>query len=204
MGRIEEYKVMKSPKRGFLKKIGALSVAAFLAATPGPQAALADQTGPYISAAYGGYKSRGGDFDDENDLYELDAGFRFIPFLGVQVGYTNFGSFGSDLLSAEVDGVSVSGVGFLPVSESFTITGEVGQLFSTVEVEGLGFSDDTHSDTPFFGLGLHFRIAHPLWVTAEYKRYKIEINEDSWVESFDIDGEDTDLDTLTIGATLAF
>lgn len=194
---------MKTPKNGLLQKIGAMSFAAFAAAVLSPQATLADQTGPYVSAAYGGYKSRGGDFDDENDLYELDAGFRFIPFLGAQVGYTNFGSFGSDLISAEVDGISVSGVGFLPVTENFTITGELGQLFSTVTVESLGFSDDTHSDTPFFGLGLHFRIAHPLWITAEYKRYKIEMDEDDWAENFDID-DDTDLDTLTIGATFAF
>lgn len=179
-------------------------------ATAGAVAALglvaaahaANQTGPYLAGYYGGYKSRGGDFEDENDLYEISAGYRFLPFFGLEVGYTDLGEFGNDVASAELDGYSVSGVGFLPITESFTLYGEVGQFFSTVDVEVLSIDDSYDNETPFYGLGVSFRVTEPLWISAEYQRYKVDVDDDDW--PVELDDEETDIDTLKIGAKFVF
>lgn len=160
------------------------------------------QTGPYISGYYGGYKARGGDFEDENDLYEISAGYRFLPFLGIEFGYTDLGEFGDDVATAELDGYSVSGVGFLPLTDSFTVHGEVGRFYSNLDVELLGFEEEYDNETLFYGLGVSFKITDPLWISAEYQRYKVDVNDENW--PVELDDEDTDIDTLKLGATFVF
>lgn len=178
-------------------------VAMWLTAASVPQS-YADETGVYISGAYGGYKSRGGEFDDENDLYEVSAGFRFLPFLGVEVGYTDLGEMGSDVLSADVSGYSGSVVGFLPFTESFNAYVELGQFFSDVDINAVGFRSDNESETPFFGAGVSFRIVDPLWVIAEYQRYNVDVDDTAWPDEWVYDDDEADVDTLKVGARYYF
>lgn len=161
-----------------------------------------DHTGPTFSAYYGGYKSRGGEFEDENDLYEVGVGYRFLPFLGVEVSYIDLGEFGGELASADIDGYSASLVGTIPLTESFKIYGEAGQFFSDTEVRVADFNESFEDETLFYGVGVSFRVADPLWINAEYQRYKVEVNDDSWPVQFD--DEDTDVDAVKIGAVFNF
>lgn len=183
-----------------------VSLAALLgAATLGlPSTAMADDDGKglTLSAAYGGYKARGGEFEDENNLYEVSLGYRFLPFFGIELGYSDLGDFGGDFASAEIDGLSASVVGILPVTESFKIYGEVGQFYSDidVDVDSLDYNETFEDETLFYGVGVSFRVADPLWVNAEYQRYKVEVNGDDWP----LDDEDTDIDAVKVGVVFNF
>jgi len=193
---------MKSFK---LKPICKLAIASSLGlgALALPTAVYADEdTGFTLSAAYGGYKSRGGEFDDDNDLYEVSVGYRFLPFLGIEAGYTDMGKFGGDIASADVDGYSASLVGTLPVSKSFNLYAEVGQFFSKTRIEALGFEDSMDDKTLFYGVGASFKIAEPLWMTLEYQRYKVDVNDDNW--PVELSDEDTDIDAVKVGALFKF
>jgi opacity protein-like surface antigen len=193
---------MKNTKTNSLIKlssIACLSAASLLI----PSTSIADdQTGFSFSAYYGGYKSRGGEFEDENDLYEVGVGYRFLPFLGIEASYTDLGEFGGDDVSADVDGYSLSLVGTAPLTESFKIYGEVGQFFSNTEVNVLDFNEDFDDETLFYGVGVSFKVAEPLWINAEYQRYKVEVNDSNW--PVQLDDEDTDVDAVKIGAVFNF
>jgi hypothetical protein len=43
-----------------------------------------DSSGVYVSGSYGGYKSHGGEFDDENDLFGVGLGYQFNEFFAVE------------------------------------------------------------------------------------------------------------------------
>ena len=158
--------------------------------------------GPYIGANYGMFKSRGDDFEDENDLFEFLAGYRFNGFFGLEANYTNFGEFGGDLASAEVDGWGVAAVGHIPLSQSFALYAKAGQFFSTVDVEVAGFQDDFDDDQIFYGIGASFAVAEPVDLIVEYNRYKVEVDDSDW--PVELDSSDTDIDTIKVGVRLTF
>lgn len=161
-----------------------------------------NDTGPYIGANYGMYKSRGDEFEDDNDYYEFIAGYRFIPFFGVEVNYADFGRYGGDVASAELDGWGIAAVGFLPLTDSFNIYAKAGQFFSNVDVRLAGFQDDFDDEQIFYGVGVNFVVADPLSISVEYNRYKVEIDDSNWPVS--LDSSDTDIDTIKIGAKFSF
>lgn len=162
----------------------------------------ADQVGPYVSGYVGGFKSRGGDFEDENSVFDIGVGYRFLPFVSAELSYTNFGEYGNDFASAELDGYKLSAVGILPLTEKVELYGEVGQFFSNVDVELVGFESDYDDETLFFGVGIGFQISDPLWVNIEYQRYKVDYDTSNW--PVDIGQDDTDIDTLKAGLAFYF
>ena len=161
-----------------------------------------NDTGPYIGANYGMFKSRGGDFEDDNNYYEILAGYRFIPFFGVELNYADFGEYGGDIASADVDGWGVAAVGFLPLSDNFNLYAKAGQFFSTVDVDVAGFQDDFDDEQVFYGIGMNFVVADPLNISVEYNRYKVEIDDSDW--PVQLDDSDTDIDTIKVGAKFTF
>lgn len=160
-----------------------------------------NNSGPYIGASYGMYKSRGDSFEDENDYYEFHAGYRF-GFFGLEANYADFGEFGGDLASADVDGWGVAAVGFLPLSDTFTLYAKAGQFFSTVDVELAGFEDDFDDEQIFYGLGASFAVADPIHLTLEYNRFKVEVDDSDW--PVEVDSSDTDIDTVKLGIRFTF
>ncbi|MGD9661343.1 MAG: porin family protein [Porticoccaceae bacterium] len=186
----------------------ALQICAFAAALLPTGAALAQQAdhnldeGFYLGASYGGYKARGGDFDDENDLYEILLGYQITPYLGVEANYTDFGSYGSSAASADVDGVGLGVVGQFPLSNSFAIYAKAGQFWWDGDVTAVNVNRSFDDDSLFYGVGTKFRITEALGVTAEYKRYDIEFDNRDFPEP--LRDQDTDLDTLTLGVRYSF
>lgn len=198
---------MKKSKKNLqlIKKIltpAIICTSAMVAPAHAQEPADRDQTGLYLGANYGLFKSRGDDFEDENDYLEALVGYRFNSFFGLEANYANFGEFGGDLASAEVDGWGVAAVGFIPVSDSFNIYAKVGQFFSTVDVEVAGFQDDFDDEQIFYGLGVSFAVAEPLDIAVEYNRYKVEVDDSDW--PVELDSSDTDIDTVKVGVRFTF
>ncbi|MEJ2405870.1 MAG: outer membrane beta-barrel protein [Candidatus Thiodiazotropha sp.] len=94
------------------------------------------------SAAYaqGGYFGFGignatyseDDFDESNTGFNFYGGFRASENFGVELSYTDFGKqesnyYGYDA-SVEVTGLSLSAVGFLPVSDNVDLFGKIGLM----------------------------------------------------------------------------
>ena len=159
-------------------------------------------SGLYLGGNYGGFKARGGDFDDERDLIEGVVGWQLNPYLGIEGNYIDFGKYGNRLASAEVDGYGAAVVGQFPISDSFSVYAKGGQFWWDGDVEVLGVSRNQDDDSLFYGLGAAFRITHGVGLTAEYKRFDIEY--DSAQYPVTPSSDDTDLDTLTVGVRVSF
>ena len=181
-----------------LKITGAVLVCSMSAAVFAQDRAAV--TGPYVGAAYGGFKARGGEFDDEQDFYELLAGWQITPYVGVEGNFADFGDFGNDAVSADVDGLGAALVGTLPLTDAFSLHAKVGEFWWDGDLEILGSDADFDDESPFYGLGARFMLTEAIGFTTEYKRYEIEY--DSATPDFDDD--DSDLDTLTVGVAFNF
>lgn len=191
---------MKKPMYQKLAIVAALGGAIGMA----PHATAAPD-GPhlYVGGNYGGYKSRGGDFDEDDDFKEALVGFQFNKFLGIEGGYMDFGTFGGDVGEADIDGKSLAVVGRIPLTDSFSIFAKAGQMFWDADVTGpLGFSENYDGDEPFLGVGADFYVTNNLAVALEYDRYQVDLSDSDLPDpatSFE-----EDMDTVKLGLRLAF
>ncbi len=161
-----------------------------------------DSQGAYISGSYGGYKSHGGDFEDENDLLGAAVGYQFNPVFALEAEYIDFGNFGNDDVEGKLKGVGLSAVGRLPLTNSFGVYGKVGAFASAFDVDAFD-EDETYDDVnPFVGVGVDFRVTPQLSAFAEYDRYNVDIDEDDFNGQIDNDGPE--FDTGRVGLKYQF
>ena len=156
-----------------------------------------DQSGPYISGSYGGYKAHGGEFEDENDMLGAALGYQFNPFFALEAEYIDFGNFGDDDVEGKLKGAGLSAIGRLPLTNSVGVYGEVGAFASAFDVDA--FDDDV---SPFVGAGVDFRVTQHLTAFAEYNRYNVDIDEDDFNGQVTNDGPE--FDTGRVGLKYQF
>jgi hypothetical protein len=159
------------------------------------------QEGPhfYVGGSYGLFKSRGGDFKDENDLWEINAGFFFNSFIGFEASSTWFGEYGGSLASADTNGYGIALVGRLPLSDSWAVYAKGGQFYWKSDVDTAIGSASFDGDDLFYALGTDVRLTDNLSMVIEYSRYEVDTRAE------DLPGvENTDLDTLKAGVRLRF
>jgi opacity protein-like surface antigen len=161
-----------------------------------------ESTGVYISGSYGGYKAQGGEFDDENDMLGVAIGYQFNTIFGLEAEYFDFGNFGNDDVDGKLQGVGLSAVGRLPLTDSFGVYGKVGAFASAFDVDAFD-EDETYDEiSPFVGAGIDFRVTSRLTAFAEYNRYNVDIDEDDFNGQISNDGPD--FDTGRVGLKYQF
>ena len=177
--------------------IAAITTALGLAALP----ALAADNGIYLGGSVGqsnvSYDESvlGEDFsfDADSTGFKAIAGWRFLDALAVELNYVDLGS-GDDQVAgqkieADVDGISLSAVGFLPVGpvDLFARVGAI-DWDANISSPGLGSLSDDGTDLTY-GVGAQFRV-WSLSLRAEYER-------------FDISDADK-VDMISVGVTWTF
>ncbi len=163
---------------------------------------VGNDSGFYIGGSYGGYTSHGGDFEDENDLAELIAGYRFNEMFAIQGGYIDFGEFGRDDVEASLKGTSLSLIGRLPLSERFGVYGKAGAFAHSTDVDRLDESETYDDVDPFVGIGADYRVTEAVSVFAEYNRYNVEVDGDDF--NNELDDDTPRFDTAQVGARYRF
>lgn len=201
---------MSSFNREVLCTLSAVTVSAAAILYSGSALAESDkkfrdylQPHAYVGASYGLFRSRGGEFEDEDDVWGAHAGVMFNQFVGLEGSYENFGRYGNDNASAEVDGFGIAAVGSIPVMENLNLYGKAGKFYSNVDVEVGGYEDTYEDDQFFYGAGAEIAVSDPLRLTVEYDRYKVGVNEDDDLPE-DFENSDNDVDTLKAGARYRF
>jgi len=161
-----------------------------------------DSAGAYISGSYGGYKSHGGEFDDENDMLGVGVGYQFNPMFALEAEYIDFGNFGNDDVEGKLKGAGLSAIGRLPVTDSFGVYGKVGAFASAFDVDAFD-EDETYDEvSPFVGAGVDFRVTPQLTAFAEYNRYNVDSDENDFNGQITNDGPD--FDTGRVGLKYQF
>ena len=161
--------------------------AAALALLSGP--ALADaETGLYFGVGLGDYSTRIDnpddlddvdiDFDEDEDATKVFGGFRFNPYVAVQLDWFDFGEseMATDLLNISVDtkGLGPNVVGTLPLGP-VELFAKGGMLYYdvTIDQDGDRLLDDSGND-PFYGVGVGFTVLGKLALRVEYEKIDID------------------------------
>lgn len=170
---------------------------------------------PYAGASVGLYKSGAGDYDEDNELWEIYGGIAFNQYVGVEASYVSLGELSNEFVAYETDGWGLAVAGQLPITDSFSLYAKLGQFFGETDVEfnpeftdpNLDTLDDSfENEEPFFTVGAGLSIIDPLTVTLEYSRYGVDTDFDE-LEQFDEiadDSDSSDLDTAKLGLRYAF
>jgi OOP family OmpA-OmpF porin len=156
----------------------------------------------YLGANYGGFKSRGDEFDDDNDLVEGVVGVFISPYFAIEGAYTYFGEFGGDLVSATLDGWSAAAVGRLPLTDTFALYIKGGYFLWDADISAGPFDASVDGEEPFYGVGVDFAVADHVNLSVEYDRYKFDLSDSSLPNA--IDDYKTDIDTIKVGAKFLF
>ena len=87
----------------------------------------------YVGGNYGYLRVEGeDDFDDDKDVWQGIAGYKFNEWIAIEGSYIDFGDYGNDLAGAETDGYTAAVKGILPLTERFSLFAKVGQLWGQV------------------------------------------------------------------------
>jgi OOP family OmpA-OmpF porin len=116
-------------------------------------------------------------FDASATGFKAIAGWRFLDWLAVEGNYVDLGSGDDNVLGerieTDIDGVSLSAVGFLPVGpvDLFARVGAI-NWNADLEAPGLGISGSDDGTDFTYGIGAQFRV-WSLSLRAEYERFDI-------------------------------
>jgi OOP family OmpA-OmpF porin len=177
--------------------VSAAAGALLFSATP---VAFAADNGIYLGGSVGrsgvafdeSFEGENLSFDASSTGFKVIAGWRFLDWLAVEGNYVDLGT-GDDTVAgtkieSDIDGLSLSAVGFLPVGP-VDLFARVGAINWDAEVSALGESVSDDGTDLTYGVGAQFRV-WSLSIRGEY-------------EIFDIDGPD-DVDMFSVGVTWTF
>ena len=133
-------------------------------------------------------------YDADSTGYKVIAGWRFLDWLSVEGNYVDLGSGDDNVqgqrIETEVDGISLSVVGFLPIGpvDLFARVGAI-DWSADLSAPGTGISGSEDGTDLAYGVGAQFRV-WGLGIRAEY-------------EVFDVEDVDT-VDMISVGVTWTF
>jgi hypothetical protein len=183
-----------------MRKTIAVAVTAAFGLLAAP--AFAVDNGIYLGASVGqsgvSYEDRfeGQDFDFEADStgFKAIVGWRFLDWLAVEANYVDLGSGDDTVLGekveADVSGLSLSAVGFLPVGpvDLFARVGVI-NWEADLSAPNLGVRAGDDGTDLTYGVGAQFRV-WSLSLRAEYERFDIS--------------SAGDVDMVSVGVTWTF
>lgn len=164
-------------------------------------AATDNPSGPYVGAGWGQFNLNVDHFDQVDDAFEevFDAddnawkvfgGWRFNPYVAVELDYIDFGGPEDEVRSSGSSGdyrVELSGlapylVGTLPLGP-VELFGKLGYYYYDVDL-GLDLDDadfdSSHSGNDFaYGVGVGFTVLERLYLRAEYEKVDLDFADDA-------------------------
>lgn len=146
------------------------------------------------------------ELDDTGDAWNVQVGYRFNRYVGMEVGYTNFGKadYVAEITNTTQDysvryvssGTSISALGFLPLGERFDIHGRAGYLHADTRVrerlEDVSTGDfvsqefKASSNELFAGVGAAWNISPGFSLRVEYQKF-FDVGDEDQTGEQDID-----------------
>lgn len=161
--------------------------------------------GLYIGTGYGLLKVKGDEeFDDDDSAARFFAGVQIAQSFAVEAGYLDFGKFGGNLASADIEGYSLAVKPGIPLGEWVTLYGQLGQLWWDADLKAVGASGQADGNELFYGLGTSFAVSKGFDIRVEYTRFNVEFEESEIGLFARSDDLDTDLDYVSAGIQYTF
>ncbi len=160
-----------------MKKV-ILPLAAMLIAGSSMSATANDFIG-YVGVSGGRSEVDVGDNDfDKGKSYDIYGGYRFHPNFAIEASYTDLGTATDELVGVidlEVDGVNLSLVGILPVSENIELFAKVGMYYWDAKLDADQFGNvSTDGEDISYSGGVFFALTPTIGLTLDYREYDIE------------------------------
>lgn len=184
-----------------MKKVLIALIATAFAA---PAAFAADN---YVSASVGTAKhkldSDGFKMSEEDTSFKAAVGRNFMPGVGVELGYVNFGeshvSGGGASVWAKPKSLYAAVVGELPVAPQFSVLGKFGVARTKTTIgatmAGVTESSSEKETSPVIGIGAAYALTDNVKLIAEYETFgKVAKG----------DGGHLKVDNLSVGLRMAF
>lgn len=115
--------------------------------------------------------------DDEDTAFQGFGGYQFTPYFGLEAAYTDFGDIDgrAGIGRYKADTVSLTAVGTLPITDSFSAYAKAGVHDWDAELgaPGVGRVKDSGTD-PTYGLGLQYRFTDAFALRGEYSRFEMD------------------------------
>ena len=137
--------------------------------------------------------------DDTDTTFGIAAGYRINENFAVELGYQDFGevsvSAGGASAKVETSAIQLSVIGGVPVSENAGVYAELGfdswdADLSYTNVPGFGTGSESDDGTDiFYGIGAYLSLSEAVNLKFEYQLHELD---------------DTDIDVLGLGVTVAF
>ncbi len=116
--------------------------------------------------------------DNNSTAYNIYAGSYFVDSnIGLEVGYSDFGRVSRAGGHADADGVNISLIGRLPMSESFSLLGKVGGTYSRTHVSaagGSGVASGSESGLDWsYGVGAELAFSRQWSGVLQYDEHRV-------------------------------
>lgn len=121
-----------------------------------------------------------GIFDnDEGDMsYNVQAGTYFNKNFGFEVGYTDFGKINRAGGRTKANGINLSLIGKLPLSNQFNLLGKVGTTYGNTDVSsaaGSGVASGSKSDFGLsYGIGAEYAFSQQWSGVLQYESHDLK------------------------------
>lgn len=147
----------------------------------------------YIGGAVGDSDVDVSGYDDTSS-WQFFGGMELSPYFAIEAAYTDLGEFDVkrvDNSYVEVDGLELTAVGNLPLSQRVSLFGEAGLFSWDLDAVRLGTRFSSRDGTDLtYGAGVKLGVVDSLKVRLEYQRY--------------LDISNRDIDTLYAGISYGF
>ena len=154
------------------------------------------QAGLVVGAALGKDELEGTDFSDTDDSLKAYLGFRFLKFVGLELQYTDFGTFEDTPLGVqteiELQRLDAFVLGVIPF-KGWEVWGKAGYGVWNVDTVVNGTADDDQDSDLAYGVGVAWTFAKFFAIRAEWERFELTT-----------DGEDGDATMTSIGLDIRF
>lgn len=154
--------------------LASCAVAATVLAAPSIAQTRAEDSGYYGGFGLGRSDSNlGGSTDSTDSAWKAFGGYQFNRYFAVEGGYVDLGSTALPGVTFDSKAWQASGVGSVPLTEQFSLTGKLGIAQAETDVSGGGTD---HNTDPTYGLGLRYNFTRQFGVRGEWERFRVSGN----------------------------
>lgn len=100
--------------------------------------------------------------DKDENAWKLYAGYQFTPTWGVELGYTDLGTY----RRADIESWSLALTGTMPLSQHWSLLGKVGEAANSASFSGSSDRTDL-----YFGLGVGYAMSKNFGLRIEYENF---------------------------------
>jgi OmpA-OmpF porin, OOP family len=140
-------------------------------------ASAADEKGFYLRGLLGQAEVDESSFSDEDTAFSIGGGWRFLPYLSVEGGYSDFGSLEGNSPNAEfsADSWETGVAAKIPFGESgFFGQARLGYHWWDIDTRFVNGRGSIDGSDPYYGVGVGYDFNPQFGVSLNFDRYEIE------------------------------